>query len=421
MTPASNPAADPVVISGMGVISPLGSSPRELFENLLAGASGAGPIRGFPLADYPEMKSRIACEVRDFDPQALLGKKRVRRTARFAQMASAAALQARDDAGLDLAQIEPGRTGCVIGSTADYTTIEKQHASLLNRGPGRQNPLAVPKSIPNMAAANAAIDLGIHGVNLGAHTACATGSHTLALARLLLLAGEAEVIFAGGAEAAITPLTVDAYGCMGVLSSRNEDPAGASRPFDAGRDGFVIGEGAAVMVLERESRARRRGAEIYARLSGAGMTTDASSVAMPEKEGRWAAAAMEQALRSAGLNPEDIGYINAHGTSTRANDAIESRAIQTVFGPPEACPPVSSTKSMTGHTLAAAGALEAAITALSLQRGVIPPTINQETPDPDCPLDTVPNQAREIPLRAALSNAFGFGGQNGVLCLTRAG
>jgi len=407
-----------IVISGMGIVSSLGCDKDTFFNNLVQGVSGADRIKAFPLEDYSNLKSQISCEATDFQPPPELSKKRIRRMARFSQMASAAALQARDDAGLTGETLPPDRSGCIIGSTADYTTIEEQISRLTSKGPGHQLPLAVPKAIPNMSAANAAIDLGIHGINMGLHTACATGSHALAMAMYMLKLGAADVIFAGGAESAITPLTVDSYGCMGVLSARNNDPQRASRPFDRDRDGFVIGEAAAVLVLERESRARKRGAEIYAVVAGAGMNTDACSIAMPDPEGTWAAEAMREAMRTAGVNPEEVGYINAHGTSTRANDAIESKAIAQVFGNlPGGCPPVSSTKSMTGHTLAAAGALEAAITALALKRGVLPPTINQETPDPDCPLDYIPNEARPQKVKAALSNSFGFGGQNGVLCL----
>ncbi|MFW6274885.1 MAG: beta-ketoacyl-[acyl-carrier-protein] synthase family protein, partial [Spirochaetota bacterium] len=262
------------------------------------------------------------------------------------------------------------------------------------------------------------IDLNLSGPNLGVASACASGAHALAMAALVLRGGGADVMLAGGAEAAISPLTVNAYGCMGVLTSRNDDPRAASRPFDVHRDGFLIGEGAAVLVLEREEHAKRRGAEILAYLAGGGMTSDAYSVAIPEPEGKWAASAVELALSDGGLNKEDIGYINAHGTSTPANDRIETRAMKLAFGQAAYNIPMSSNKSMIGHTLGAAGAVEAAATVLALKEGVLPPTINYHSKDPDCDLDYIPNQSREKRIDAAISNSFGFGGQNCVLAFT---
>lgn len=411
---------DRIVITGIGIISSVGNDKETFFENLINGVSGAGVIQSYDVEKYPNIKSRIACESTDFNPKDLIERKRLRQLARFSQMSTVAAFQARDDAGLNLSEIPSDRAGCIIGATADYATIEDAHTKVETKKGGRQNPFAVPKSIPNMAAANTAIDLGINGVNFAVHTACATGAHAVAMAWYLLKSGVADVIFAGGSESAITPLTVDSYGCMGVLSSRNDEPRKASRPFDKERDGFVIGEGAGILVMEKESHAKKRGADIIAVVGGAGLNTDAASVAIPDAEGKWAAEAMKGAVRSAGLSLEDIGYINAHGTSTKANDVIETKAVMSVFKDREGgFPMISSTKSMTGHCLSAAGALEAAVTAMALQRGVIPPTINLDEADEQCPLDYTANTAREVNIKAALSNSFGFGGQNGSLCLMK--
>jgi len=322
------------------------------------------------------------------------------------------------DAELDFSTIDPTRAGCVIGSAAgDYEILEKQFAILDQRGPGRGNPLIVPKIIPNMAAGNVAIELGIHGPNFAALSACATGVHSIAMAMQMLQLDQVDVMVAGGTESTITPLVVDAYSCMKVLSRRNEIPQQASRPFDKGRDGFVIGEGAGVLILEKRSHAEKRGAMIYATIGGVGMTADATSIAAPNANGTWAGKAMEAAIRNAGLTAEDIGYINAHGTSTQANDRTEAKAILSTFGERGKKIPVSSNKSMIGHTLGAAGAIEAAATILSLKKGILPPTINQTEADPDCPLDTIPNKAREEKVRAALTNSFGFGGQNASMAI----
>ncbi|MFP4210650.1 MAG: beta-ketoacyl-ACP synthase II [Alkalispirochaeta sp.] len=408
-----------IVITGIGVISSIGQDRYEFWDGLTAGRSGAAPITAF---DTTGFKSRIAAEAREFDPERYLSKKRARRMARFSQMASSAAQQAIEDAGLDrdeLAGTRANRAGVVIGTAAgDYVNLEEQYSILRDRGPGYGHPLAVPMIIPNMSSANVAIDLGIEGPNLGVVTACSSGAHGIALAAMMLQSGRADIMLGGGAEAAISPLTVNAYGCMGVLTSRNDEPVLASRPFDRDRDGFLIGEGAAVLVMERETDAKARGAEIIAYLGGFGMTADAHSVAIPEPDGKAAAAAMTQALTDAGVNPEDVGYINAHGTSTGANDRTETIAIKGAFGDHAYRLAVSSNKSMIGHTLGAAGAVEAAATVLTLHHGVIPPTINYETPDPDCDLDYVPKTAREQQVTAAISNSFGFGGQNCSLLFT---
>jgi 3-oxoacyl-[acyl-carrier-protein] synthase II len=402
-----------IAVTGMGLYTAIGNNRREFRDAMVRGVSGAAPIGGFDTSSY---KSRVAAEIKDFVPGEYLPKKRIRRMSRFSQIASCAAQQAVEDAGIDLDKHDPMRVGAVIGTAAgDYAHLEQQHKTLLEKGPGFGHPLAVPMIIPNMSSANIGIDLHITGPNLGVATACASGSHALAMARLMLKGGAADVVLAGGSEAAISPLTVNAYGCMGVLTTRNDEPERASRPFDAERDGFLIGEGAAVLVLETEEHARNRGAEILGYLMGAGMTADAHSVAIPEPEGKWAARAMESALADAGMNREDVGYINAHGTSTRANDEIETKAIKRVFGDTAYNIPISSSKSMIGHTLGAAGAVEAAATVLALKEGVLPPTINYEYADPECDLDYIPNQARETRAGAALSNSFGFGGQNCVL------
>jgi 3-oxoacyl-[acyl-carrier-protein] synthase II len=408
-----------IAVTGIGVISSIGCTREAFWKSLVAGKSGAGPITLF---DAGAFGSRIACEAQDFVAEDHLDRKRLRKMARFSQMASAAARMAVSDSGIVLDGLDTCRVGCVIGSAGgDFENIESQHATLLAKGPGHANPFAIPKTIANIASSNAAMDLGIHGPNVAVLSACATGAHSIGAAMDMLILGHADVVLAGGAEAAISPLTVDSYDGMSVLSHCNEEPRKASRPFDLHRDGFVIAEGAAVLVLETWEGAMARGAEIYAELKGYGMTCDAYSMAIPEPEGRWASRAMEIALQRSRLGPDRIGYINAHGTSTPANDRIETLAIKRVFGSNGAgVPPVSSNKSMIGHALGAAGALEAAATVLSVHHGILPPTINLETPDPDCDLDYIPSEARECRVEAAISNSFGFGGQNCVLCFGRA-
>ncbi|MGA2546711.1 MAG: beta-ketoacyl-ACP synthase II [Rectinemataceae bacterium] len=407
-----------IVVTGIGVISSLGCSVDAFWTNIVAGKSGAATITAFDAAGYG---SAIACEALDFDPEAHLDKKRIKRMARFSQMASAASLMAVEDAGVELSSFDTARVGCVIGSAAgDYDHLSAAFASHAEKGPGHGNAFAVPKIIPNMASSNAAMDLGVHGPNVGVISACATGAHSIGAAMDMINLGYADLMIAGGTEATIVPLVVDSYDAMRVLSHRNDEPTRASRPFDRDRDGFVIGEGAGILVLESYEGAARRGARIYAELRGYGSTCDAFSIAAPDPEGTWAAKAMEIAIRRSGLSPDRIGYINAHGTSTPANDSIETLAIKRVFGLSGfANPPTSSSKSMIGHTLGAAGGLEAAITVLALHHGVLPPTINLETPDPACDLDYVPGAAREAKIQAAISNSFGFGGHNCVLCFSK--
>lgn len=404
-----------IVVTGLGTLTPIGLNKDDFWTNLTTGVSGAAPIAAFDTSGFA---TTIACELKGFKASDFMDKRNARKMSRFSQIAVCASLEAVRDSGLDLKSVDPVRAGCVVGSAAgDYEVLEKQFAILQDRGPGKGNPLAVPRIIPNMAAGNVAIELGINGPNMAALSACATGLHSIGTAMQMLRLNQVDVMVAGGSESTITPLVVDAYSCMRVLSTRNDDPGAASRPFDRDRDGFVIGEGAGALVLERRSHAEARGARIYAVLGGMGMTADASSIAAPDENGTWSGKAMELAMAEAELNPEDIGYINAHGTSTQANDRTETRAIQRVFGERSASLPVSSSKSMIGHTLGAAGAIEAAATVLAVHKGVLPPTINQDNPDPDCPLDTIPGTARELPVKAALTNSFGFGGQNAVLAV----
>ncbi|MHC1741929.1 MAG: beta-ketoacyl-ACP synthase II [Syntrophobacteraceae bacterium] len=402
-----------VVVTGVGVVCSLGCSIESFWQGLVSGISGIRPIAAFDTAPH---KTRIASEALSFDPAVRLTHKQIRRMARVSQFAVSAAHDAVRHAGLDLDKEDMSRVGCVVGSAAgDYSNLEEQFARFQEKGPGFVNALTIPKVIPNMPVCNVAIALGIRGPNLGVAAACSTGTHAIGTGLAMLRQGQADVILAGGAESTITPFVLDGYSCMGVLSERNEPPEAASRPFDAERDGFVMGEGAGILVLETFEHASRRGARILAELKGFGMSSDAYNIAIPEPDGRAAALAMQMALRDAGLSGEDIGHINAHGTSTKVNDRVESAAIRRAFGEHYRKPWVSSNKSMIGHTLGAAGAIEAAATVLTLYHGIIPPTINHETRDPECDLSIVSNHAMEVRVQAAISNSFGFGGQNGVL------
>ena len=404
-----------VVVTGIGVFTSIGCNRTDFWNSIIAGKSGIQKIQAFDPAGH---KSQIGSEVLSYNPEDYFDRKESRKMARVSQLASSAAIEAIKDAGLDLDTEDRNRIGCVIGSAAgDFTHLEDQHSRFLKMGPGSVNPLTVPRVIANMPVCNAAMVLGIHGPNLGVSAACTTGTHSIGIALGLLRGGMADVILAGGAESTITPLVLDAYASMGVLSSFNEIPEKASRPFDLNRDGFVMGEGACVLVLETLEHAEKRNAKPLAYLSGFGMTTDAYGIAAPEPNGTWAAEAMQLAVKDAGLNLEDIGYINAHGTSTKVNDKTETVAIKKAFENRNI--PVSSIKSMIGHTLGAAGAIEAAATVLAVNQGILPPTINYETADPDCNLDVIPNKARAVKITAAISNSFGFGGQNGVLLFTK--
>lgn len=404
-----------IVVTGIGVVTSIGSTREAFWSALTRGVSGVAPIAAFDASQY---QTQIGAEVRDFDPQAYMTRKLAGRMGRNSQMAVAAAMGAVKDAGLDLASIDTSRVGCCVGTAAgDFNELEENHAGFLQRGPKAISPFCVPKVIPNMPAGNIAIALGIHGPNFAALSACATGAHSIGMALLLLRAGQADVMLAGGVESTMTPFVLNGYSAMGALSRRNDAPDKASRPFDKHRDGFVMGEGAGVLLLETLEHARARGAEPIAEVAGFAGTADGFGLAQPDPEAAWTSKAMELAMRDAGLSAGEVQYINAHGTSTPANDRSEAKAILRVFG--EAPPLVSSIKSMLGHTLGAAGAIEAAATALTIKHDLIPPTINYEVPDEEIPLDVVPNVARAVRVEAALSNSFGFGGQNGVLAFRK--
>lgn len=397
------------------MVTSIGSTRESFWRALTSGVSGVGPIAAFDASPY---QTRIAAECRDFDPQAYMTRKLAGRMARNSQMAVAAAMEAVKDGGLDLASMDTARVGCCVGTAAgDYYELEENYRNFLERGAKGVSPFCVPKVIPNMPAGNVAIALGIHGVNFAAVSACATGAHSIGMSLMLLRAGQADVMLAGGVESTITPFVLNGYVAMGALSKRNDDFAHASRPFDKERDGFVMGEGAGVLVLETLEHARARGAEPIAEVAGFGATADGFGLAQPDPEATWTAKAMELAMRDAGMSPGDVQYINAHGTSTPANDRSETKAILKVFG--SAPPLVSSNKSMIGHTLGAAGAIEAAATALTVKHDLVPPTINYAVPDEEIPLDVVPNVARAVRVDAAISNSFGFGGQNGVLAFRK--
>jgi len=404
-----------VVVTGIGIFTSIGSTRTDFWNSLVAGKSGIQRIQSF---DPQGHKSQIASEVLTYKPEDYFDRKEARKMSRGSQFAASAAIEAVKDAGLILDNEDRLRVGCVIGSAGgDFTHIEDQHARFLKMGPGSVNPLTVPRVIPNMPVCTASMVLGLHGPTLGVTAACATGTHSIGIALGLLRGGMADVILAGGSEASLTPLVLDAYASMGVLSTSNSVPEKASRPFDLNRDGFVIGEGACVLVLETLEHAQKRGAKILASLRGFGMTADAYGIAAPEPNGLWATTAMQLAVKDANLSMDDIGYVNAHGTSTKMNDKTETLAIKNAFNGRNI--PVSSIKSMIGHTLGAAGAIEAAATLLAVHHGILPPTINHETNDPECNLDVIPNIARTVSIKAAISNSFGFGGQNGVLVFTK--
>ena len=402
-------------ITGAGVISPIGNSLQEFWDHLLRGQSGAGPITRFDAAAF---ETRFACEVKGFTTEGVMDRKEAKRMDRFVQFAVVASHEAIRTAGLDLETIDRNRVGVVIGSgIGGMETFEEQHTSLLQKGPRRVSPFFIPMMIVDMAAGQVSIQLGLKGPNFATVSACASGAHAIGEAMRLIRAGDADVMLAGGSEATITPMAMAGFSSARALSTRNDDPTRASRPFDSDRDGFVIGEGAAVLVLESEAHARRRGAQPYCELAGYGATGDAYHMTAPCVDGEGAARARQRALEDAHLVPNDVQHINAHGTSTPAGDPAEVAAIKRVFGEHAGRLMVSSTKSMTGHLLGAAGGLEAVATALTVARGVVPPTINLERPDPTCDLDFVPNQARTLRVTAALSNSFGFGGHNVTLAV----
>jgi len=393
----------------------VGVGHEAFWQALVAGKSGISHIAQFDCRGYA---TRIAGEARDFDPREWMEPKAAKRMDRFAQFAVAAALTACQDAGLSIDDSNADRVGVIVGSgIGGIWTWEHQFDALRNRGPDRVSPFFVPMMIANMAAGQVSIVLGAKGPGSCVTTACASGAHAIGDAFQILRRGEADVMLAGGSEAAITPMGIAGFGALRALSTRNDEPERASRPFDALRDGFVMGEGAGVLVLETEGHAVARGAHIYGELVGYGMSADAFHITEPAPEGDGPARAMQAALRSAGMRPEEVDYINAHGTGTPLNDRVETKAIHTVFGGHAGRLAVSSTKSMTGHLLGAAAAVEMVATVLACYHSIIPPTINYENPDPECDLDYVANRAREAPVRAALCNAYGFGGQNAVLAV----
>ncbi|HEU5320458.1 MAG TPA: beta-ketoacyl-ACP synthase II [Methylomirabilota bacterium] len=414
-----------VVVTGLGALTPVGNTVEEFWSALRQGRSGIGPITKFdahartPRGEY-QFVTRIAGEVRNFDPLKYVDKKEARRLDPYLQYAVACSAMAVADAGLDTARVDGDRFGVLIGSgIGGIATLLESHKTLLERGPDRVSPFFIPMLIINMASGLVSMRFGAKGPNSAVVTACATGNHAIGDAFRLIQRRAADVMIAGGAEAIIVPLTIAGFCSMKAMSTRNDEPEKASRPFDAGRDGFVCGEGAGIVVLEGLDHARRRDARIYAEVVGYGMTGDAHHMTAPDPEGDGAARAMLAALADAGLGPGDIGYINAHGTSTPYNDKFETLAIKRVFGEHAGRVAVSSTKSMTGHLLGAAGGVEAVATVLALHHGLLPPTINYETPDPECDLDYVPNQARKQDVELALSNAFGFGGTNATLAFRK--
>ena len=406
-----------VVVTGLGALTPLGNTTDEFWAALLQGRSGIGPITKFDTTGYP---TRIAGEVKNFDPLKYVDRKDARRLDPYLHYAMACSCMAVDDAGLDTNTVDGERFGVLIGSGIGgiTTLLDGEHARM-EKGFDRVSPFVIPMLIVNMAAGLVSMRFGAKGPNSSVVTACATGNHALGDAHRIIQRGEADVMIAGGAEAMIVPLTIAGFCAMKAMSTRNDEPEKASRPFDADRDGFVCSEGAGILVLEALEHAVRRDARIYAEIVGYGMSGDAHHMTAPDPEGDGAARAMRGALRDAALAPTEVGYINAHGTSTPYNDKFETLAIKRVFGDHAARLAVSSTKSMTGHLLGAAGGIEAIASVLALHHGILPPTINYETPDPDCDLDYVPNQARKQDVDVALSNAFGFGGTNATLAFRK--
>ncbi len=406
-----------VVITGLGAVTPLGNDVPTLWEGLLAGRSGAGPITHYDATGH---KVRIAAEVKDFDGIAIFGRAEARRMDRFSQFAVYTARQAVEHARLTIDEHNRDRIGVILGTgVGGLTTLFEQMQVFAVRGPDRVSPFLVPMMLPDSAPGMVAIHLGVRGPNLAVVSACASGTNALGEAAETIRRGNADVVLTGGSESVIVPIAIAGMAVMNALSTRNDDPARASRPFDRDRDGFLMGEGSAVLVLESLEHALGRGAPILAEVTGYGTSNDAYHISAPAENGAGAALCMQLALDSAGLRPADISYINAHGTSTPLNDKSETAAIKTVFGEHAYHVPISSTKSMTGHLLGAAGALEAVVCVKTLQENILPPTINYTTPDPDCDLDYVPNQPRRVPTRHVMSNSFGFGGHNATIILSR--
>ncbi|HSS73968.1 MAG TPA: beta-ketoacyl-ACP synthase II [Gaiellaceae bacterium] len=406
-----------VAVTGLGAMTPLGNDWRSTWDAAVAGRSGIDFISAFDASEYPV---RIAAEVNDFDPTAIVGPKEARRLDRYVLLSLAAAVESWADAGLE-GVYEPARVGVLFGSAiGGIIGIVEQHNSLLERGPDRVSPYFIPSVLPDSASGQIALQLGVRGPNYAPVSACATGSTAIGEAAEVIRRGDADAVLAGGSEAAVTPLILAGFCAMRGLAAEEEYPPRASRPFDATRAGFVMGEGACVLVLEEMESARARGAHVYAEVIGYGASNDAYHLAAPDPEAVGVAEMMRAALSRAGLEPESVGYINAHGTSTPLGDLAETRAIKEVFGEHAYKLAVSSTKSMHGHCFGAAGAVEAMMCVLALQEGILPPTINYEVPDPECDLDYVPNEARNVQVDVALSNAMGLGGHNGCVLFRRA-
>ena len=406
-----------VVVTGQGVVTPLGNDVETFWKRLAAGESGIGPVTRFDTSRYD---TRFAGEVKDFKPEEFMDRKDIRRADLFVQFAIGGASQAVKQAGIELDGVDPNRYGVIVGSgIGGIATFEDQHRTLLEKGPSRVSPFFIPMMISDMASGQVSIQFGAKGPNYCTVSACSSGAHAVGDAFRIIQHNEADIMICGGAEAPVTPVSFAGFCSMKAMSTRNDEPLRASRPFDADRDGFVMGEGAGIVVLEELEHAKKRGAKILAEIVGYGATGDAHHMTAPAPEGEGAARAMRAAIRDSGLALESFGYLNAHGTSTPLNDKFETQAIKSVFGDRSRNLAVSSTKSMTGHLLGAAGGLETIICVLALQRQLLPPTINHETPDPDCDLDYVPNTARAVELQAALSNSLGFGGHNVTLALSR--
>lgn len=404
-----------VVITGLGAVTPIGNDVSTFWKNMISGVSGIDYVTAFDTSEYT---TRIAGEVKNFNPEDYMDRKEAKRVDRFIQFAIAATKQALAQADLDISKMDATRTGVYIGSgIGGLATLEENHKILLEKGPRRVSPFMVPMMIANMASGLVSIEIGAKGPNSSVVSACATGTHAIGDAAEIIRRGRADVMIAGGSEATIRPLAFAGFGNMKALSTRNDEPQKASRPFDLNRDGFVMGEGAGILVLESLEHAKKRGATILAEVAGYGMSGDAYHLTAPAPEGEGAARAMKEALLDADLDPTEVDYINAHGTSTDYNDKFETLAIKSVFGDYAYKVAISSTKSMTGHLLGAAGGVEAIACVLAIREGIIPPTINYETPDPDCDLDYVPNEARKANVRVALSNSLGFGGHNATIIL----
>ncbi len=406
-----------VVITGLGIVSPIGNGKDNYWQALQSGRSGVTEITSFDASAYT---SRIAGVVQNFDLTPYMSKKDIKRSDRFTQFAVVAARMAFEDSGLDSATMDPYRAGSIIGSgIGGIHTIEKEHQVLIKDGPSRVSPFFIPMIIVNMASGMVGINLGLKGPNSCSVTACASGNHCIGEALRIIQHGYAEIMFAGGSEAAISPMGIGGFCAARALSTRNDDPKKASRPFDAQRNGFVMAEGSGIILLEEYEHAKQRGAEIYAEVIGYGMSCDAYHMTAPNPNGEGAIRCMQETLKDASINPEDVAYINAHGTSTMLNDAMETKAIKAVFGERAKKIAISSTKSMTGHMLGAAGGAELAATVLSLSNNLVAPTINYEYPDPNCDLDYVPNKAREVEIDIAISNSFGFGGHNATIAIKK--